>query len=78
MVPTRTPDTWTLWPCPGMTACALDSSAFSPNGSSDHGARTPWLERIHSATAAASATRPAMTPTVQLYWPAARLIACSS
>ena len=29
MSPTRTPETRTVWPWPGVTACAVENSAFS-------------------------------------------------
>ena len=29
MSPIRTPDTRTVWPCPAVTACAVENSAFS-------------------------------------------------
>ena len=32
MSPMRTPATRTVWPWPGMTACAVANSAFSVNG----------------------------------------------
>ena len=47
MSPTRTPETRTVWPWPGVTACAVENSAFSWNGlSSMIGKRTRWWLRM--------------------------------
>ena len=42
MSPTRTPDTRTVWPWPGVTACAVANSALIRNGASSHGNRRRW------------------------------------
>ena len=41
------PTTRTVWPWPGVTACAVENSALSANGfSSMNGKRSRWLSRM--------------------------------
>ena len=46
MSPTRTPATRTVWPWPGVTACAVESSALSRSGDSSHGKRMRCSSRM--------------------------------
>ena len=43
MSPTRTPETRTVWPWPGVTAWAVENAACSWNGLPSHGKRIRWL-----------------------------------
>ena len=45
--PIFTPETRTVWPWPGVTACAVENSALSLIGlSSTSGKRSRWLARM--------------------------------
>jgi hypothetical protein len=44
--PTLTPETRTVWPWPGVTACAVDSAALRCSGASSHGNRKRSLVRM--------------------------------
>ena len=47
MSPISTPATWTVWPWPGVTACAVSSSTLMRIGvSSASGKRKRWLSRM--------------------------------
>ena len=51
MSPTRTPDTRTVWPWPGVTACAVANSALIRNGAPSHGNRRRWWASTYPPTA---------------------------
>jgi hypothetical protein len=55
--PTFTPATCTVWPCPGVTACAFSNSAYTCV-TCCHGKRSRWCTTMYADTASESTIIP--------------------